>query len=242
MGNPVLNPLFDFHGPPSMSRIIQPYAFAESFVPADYGTVALWLRPESISGANGSAYTTWTDEGGSANHATQATSGERPTIVTAGAGGVPALLFDGSNDSMTFGADITGSVTVFVVSAIKSVPSNYDPVIIGGFGRICTALGGSNWGTFCGTDVSAGEDLVTDAANLLTLASSVSGNSVSLYRNGALKTFFAAGSSTGGSFRLARESDRVAHVQISEVLIYAGVLAAPELADVHDYFTEKYGL
>jgi Alpha-L-arabinofuranosidase B, catalytic len=64
----------------------------------------------SFVGANSGFVTTWYDQSGSGRHATQATAASQPRIVNAGAvdtlGGKPSLIFDGTNDFMSF-ADLT---------------------------------------------------------------------------------------------------------------------------------------
>jgi hypothetical protein len=64
----------------------------------------------SFVGANSGFVTTWYDQSGTGRHATQATAASQPRIVNAGAvdtlGGKPSLIFDGTNDFMSF-ADLT---------------------------------------------------------------------------------------------------------------------------------------
>jgi hypothetical protein len=64
----------------------------------------------SFVGANSGFVTTWYDQSGTGRHATQATAASQPRIVNAGAvdtlGGKPSVVFDGTNDFMSF-ADLT---------------------------------------------------------------------------------------------------------------------------------------
>jgi len=64
----------------------------------------------SFVGANSGFVTTWYDQSGTGRHATQATAASQPRIVNAGdvdtLGGKPSLIFDGTNDFMSF-ADLT---------------------------------------------------------------------------------------------------------------------------------------
>ncbi len=64
------------------------------------GSVALWLRPESLSAlADNDPVDSWPDESGNARHAT-ATGTTRPLYKTAIQNGLAGLRFDGSNDQL----------------------------------------------------------------------------------------------------------------------------------------------
>jgi hypothetical protein len=75
--------------------------------PAQYGlwspaniTTALWLDAADSSTVTtvSGAVSQWNDKSGNANHATQSTSGSRPTRQAAVQNGLGALLFDGTDD------------------------------------------------------------------------------------------------------------------------------------------------
>jgi hypothetical protein len=77
---------------------------------------------------NGAAYTgqpfngfvsTWYDQSGNANDATQATTTAQPKIVDAGALVTGGLDFDGVDDYLSTGLDVAGVHTSFTVSAYK---------------------------------------------------------------------------------------------------------------------------
>lgn len=61
----------------------------------------------------------WEDKSGNGRHATQSTSGSRPLRKTASINGLGALLFDGSNDGLSFSGNIengSGHVSLYVVA------------------------------------------------------------------------------------------------------------------------------
>jgi len=80
-----------------MSMIINPYAFG--FNPLSIAGCKLWLRADTITGLNdGQALTTWLDESGLGNNATQATAANKPLYKTNIQNGRPVVRFDGVND------------------------------------------------------------------------------------------------------------------------------------------------
>ena len=81
--------------------------------------------------------TTWYDQGGT-NHAAQATASSQPKIVDGGVlvteGGLPALDFDGSNDSLRYSGDLFGANTaaMFIVNSFDVATATKRELIAGG--------------------------------------------------------------------------------------------------------------
>jgi hypothetical protein len=64
------------------------------------GSVALWLRPESLAAlADNDPVSSWPDESGNARHAT-ASGGTRPLYKTAVQNGLAGVRFDGTDDQL----------------------------------------------------------------------------------------------------------------------------------------------
>ena len=107
-----------------------------NFVGGDLDTASLL----TFCGANNGFITTWYDQSGNANNATQATAANQPQIVTSGSiileSSKPTLQFDGTNDRMTNSTiNITQPITRFTVG--KATGS-------GGFDTLCDSNDSGN--------------------------------------------------------------------------------------------------
>jgi hypothetical protein len=80
------------------------------------GSVALWLRPESLAAlADNDPVSSWPDESGNARHAT-ATLTTRPLYKTGAQNGLAGVRFDGSNDQLLLPAMNPGTpCTLYLV-------------------------------------------------------------------------------------------------------------------------------
>ena len=92
------------------------------------------------------------------NHAVQGTLGYQPLYIQDGINGLPALLFDGSNDFLSYNGNflINSDYTIFIVEArtsskndnfflAGSSSSQHNNLIIGYYGNVITH---SNWGGY----------------------------------------------------------------------------------------------
>lgn len=99
-----------------------------SFTPSTAGTVALWLRADTIAGSDGDLLSTWSDESGNAKDFT-ASGTARPMLkkVSTGLGyPIPAVRFDGTTSAMRSALSISGAKTVFVVYKQTGQPAAGD--------------------------------------------------------------------------------------------------------------------
>jgi hypothetical protein len=78
--NPILRP-----------RIILPN---RGFNPPAAGNLLMWFDAQQISGVDGSSVAQWSDRSGHGNHATQGTSGNRPTLKRSQLGTLSAVKFN----------------------------------------------------------------------------------------------------------------------------------------------------
>ncbi len=86
----------------------------------DLSDCVLWLKADAGVVTSGVAVTSWQDQSGQGNHATQGTAGNQPTYVASGLNGEPVVRFDGgSADFMTVADDSsldnTAGLTIFAV-------------------------------------------------------------------------------------------------------------------------------
>ena len=98
---------------------------SRTFHPGLLGDCALWLDASdesTLTDAGSGACSAWADKSGAALDMGQSTSGNRPTITSAGINGLTVLDFDGTDDFMelALGDKVSnasdGSYTVFVVA------------------------------------------------------------------------------------------------------------------------------
>ncbi|MBW2523552.1 MAG: hypothetical protein JRI23_05230 [Deltaproteobacteria bacterium] len=68
--------------------------------PSQLSGLNLWLEASTCVFTNGSHVTTWFDLSGNGNHATQNVSDERPVLTPSAINGLPAVDFDGVDDSL----------------------------------------------------------------------------------------------------------------------------------------------
>lgn len=75
--------------------------------PSDISGLVLWLKPESLSGADGTAISQWDDSSANAWHATNSVSGGQPYITNAVINGYNAAYFDGGDSLRLSGASVS---------------------------------------------------------------------------------------------------------------------------------------
>lgn len=101
------------------------------FSPPEIPGLVLWLESDTLAVVpNGTPVTTWSDQSGFANHATQGTPAAQPQYLTGAVGtsARPAIIFDGVNDLLTIldasSLHLTALTLVAVARIIASRPVN----------------------------------------------------------------------------------------------------------------------
>lgn len=96
---------------------------------------SLWLKADAITGlADGDPVATWPDSSGNGNHATQGTAGSRPLYKVNVVNGLPAVLFDGSDDYLATSTLLSallasgGAGTVYAVVRPAAVGGHYSTI------------------------------------------------------------------------------------------------------------------
>lgn len=70
---------------------------SDSPTPDDVSGLKLWFKPESLSGSDGTAISTWTDSSGNGWDATNSTAAQQPYITNSVANGYNAIYMDGGD-------------------------------------------------------------------------------------------------------------------------------------------------
>lgn len=203
------------------------------------GLIHRW-RADSIAQANGSAVASWPAlTGGVALD--QATAASRPTLATSGIGGKPAVRFT-SAGSVYLTAAITARSQPTTTIVIYRLTRATDPIMqlwdAGGQQIITLAPGYDTW---AGVDLQGGT--LNTNPNVLSYVADGAGSRLVI--NG---TQVAAGNSGAGTitgtvnvgFRAG--TSRGIDGDVAEILIYSGALSTADLATVHTYVQDQYGI
>jgi hypothetical protein len=102
-------------------------AAAAPFAPSDLASLRAWYKADAISGlSNNDPVSTWSDSSTSGWNAT-ASSGDRPTYITAAQNSLPIVRFSGSNH-LSLGSQALfqnlGGGTIYAVTKVSTTPSN----------------------------------------------------------------------------------------------------------------------
>ena len=90
--------------------------------PTEVSGLKLWLKADTGVTTNGSGQvSTWADQSGNANNATQTTGANQPLLITNAVNGRPVVRFDGANDSLSLPNLLNGATQAEVLVIVKSV-------------------------------------------------------------------------------------------------------------------------
>lgn len=224
------------------------------FSPADLAGLALWLDASDLSTIthSGGAVSQWDDKSGNARHVTQGTASAQPTTGAATQNGKNVLSFDGNDTLSRTGMSVALSNTytkILVASPssgtddylwqlAESTATNQDSFITKYASKAYEQYvnGISTVRYTVGAPGSTGANLVLTVRN---------GSAFSSRFNGA-----ASGSQTGSATVLNWASTYIGGSNagntmtgtFSEVLLYARVLSADEIASVESYLASKWGV
>lgn len=226
--------------------------------------LTLWLKASAGVGLSGDDVTTWTDQSGNGNTATQTVSSARPTYVADGLNGNPAISFDGSNTMV--GSAGFNTQEYFVVLDPNEIYNNINQV-----GRIIGFEPGDFSSLSLGpTTFLQDNEIITHALDgdgyrsmqvstssnfgspsVLASHNNAGGTGQEIDRNGALisdtelnagdfTNFVDNGYQLGEAFNIAVSAPL--NGSILEVISYSSTLSATDRRDVTTYLALKYGI
>lgn len=232
-----------------------------SNVPQRSSSMALWLRSDAGLQYSGSTVTGWLDQSGNGLNATQTTSANRPSLVTAAINGLPAVGFSGTNQHLVLPsgfANFTNGASIFVVTKPTSYTASAHFVYFGtdasgtnslilqqdlSAGAVAlTAFNGAS-----ASAVSASGALTSGQYQLLEATDTGGGSPVgTIFTNG---TQMASGSLYGlnnvtrtNNYIGGRGTSYTFAGQIAEIIVFSRALSAIERADVEAYIYGKFGI
>ena len=243
-----------------------PGGAAASFLPSDLSGLKLWLKADA-GVYQDSAGTTpvasdndpvgkWTDQSGTGNHYTQATSGARPSWQTNEQNSLPTVKGDGSNDYLAGNAPVTGggNRTIFIVVKPDTTASEK---YWADFGNNSASgkdyrIGNAAASKF-GVKVEDGNRLFTTAVStaayhIVTVRQSGSSTTnIDAWVDGAALT---VSSTTSRTINTANNGRLFANYTgtlfsaclIGEVIVYDSALSATDRQQVEDYLGTRWNL
>lgn len=210
-------------------------AVESGFVPTDIAGCVLWLRADGITGlSDGDAVTTWPDESGEGNDATQATTAKKPSYETGVLNGLPVVRFDGVDDLLQGSSDLTVR-TIFAVVKSDDLAPEYDGLVTGQ----------------AGTDGDLGL-LVTPSgyytnsqSGAIWYVNGTQTSSVADWSEFHIAVVKWSGYDYTTSYQIGNDrgiGGRYLQGDVAEILIYDSVLSDGDREAVRDYLNDKYAI
>ena len=212
------------------------------------------LDADTIAGlSNGDTVSTWVDQSGTGNDATQSTADNQPTYVMSNAdfAGHATVHFDGTDDWMELPSTAinVGSFTMFAVAKYDNLDSNQYIVAGqngGGNGRIRfqldTKLDGYDPQFLWRAGSSSWKDIIIDADTEIHVFGETS--EVKGYLDGVyIEDSANSSSDTPPAFNIGsynRGEKDFFTGDLAELVIYNRVLTEPEIIEISDYLSSKW--
>lgn len=226
--------------------------------PTDIANCSLWLQAET--GAYTDAGTTLAtnsqtvqqhnDQSGNTRHASQATSGSRPTYIASAINSKPALRFSSKNLQTTsfFGSGWNSAFTIFVVanrtsgsSVVVAASSNSVSGIYVGQDTTPTCFTGTlsrnRWRSVNGRNTPLATHVQMFRFNGSSARHAVNGRGRTVATTGTMNLSGAlsiGALSSGGGFAWPGD--------IAEIIVYQAALTDQQVSDVEDFLYTRYGL
>ena len=229
----------------------------------------LWLKADTGITKDGSNYiNAWNDQSGNGNNAEQATAGQRPLFSSNGSNGRPTVLFDGTNDFLTFGTNNLVENSGFtLLTAFRVSPALSDAAVpfrarSASNGEVILGIGATGNSGFSGKSPYFGyrgsnamttapalyaEDMTKESVLTLSHYEGTDLNNLTKYefrKNGSDQTLAALSTIPGSSLsnELGRDGDGTKHFNgnLSEILLYSPGLIPGQTTAVEYYLTSRY--
>lgn len=201
---------------------------------------------------NGSNVSQWNDKSGNANNAVQATASQQPAFSSTGFNSKPAVVFDGSNDTMAISTGTLGSnISVFAVAKGNTMASYRRLFHAGAGGADAFLLFGSvdnNFATFFGdgtnwNDLDVNSPSVSVLSNnILEVVNPTSGSNATPYVNGTAQNTKVGtmGTTTGG--RLGDGVSQCWDGPLAELVVVNSGVSTTVRQQIEGYLAWKWGL
>ena len=227
---------------------INPHNFVSTpFTPTDVTGLTLWLdASEGITKDGSNLVSQWDDQSGNSNNVAQSTASFKPVWTDSELNGLPAVVFDGSNDSMNkvnwSGGAISQAFYVFAVMKFGQLTSsayNWDGG--GASNRFFFYSDPANRYASVGTQLTMSAN---PANNYYYVTFFVNGASSDQRRNGVSINSGDLGSGTwdGITFATRYSNEAYNNPKICEFLVYDNNIGTTDRDNVETYLKDKYDL
>lgn len=223
--------------------------YGSSFSPSSL-TPHMWLSADEISGVtvNDTPVSSWTDRSGN-DHSVDGAGSTRPLLKTAIQNGLPAVLFDGTDDflqSPTPWAGIDQPITIAIVASMTSGGGRFYFDGVGSSNRVAfgdSLVASGSHEVFGGVDAVGAAQAKPTGMNLWTVV--LNGTSSSVRKNRAA---FASGATNIGTqqwvgMTLGANQGAVASFlagYVCELVAVVGTLTTDERDDLEDYLQARW--
>lgn len=221
------------------------------WTPTRLGSKVLWLRAGSLA-SDTTTISTWTDESGAGNHATQGTTAKRPTYNASWRNGRPAVNFNGSQ-LLSVASALTSAKPWTVAMAVQFTTLSGQRCAFGvgdtnGYGLMVNGAGTGKRevivkGVLFDTDGNA-----TTSAEYW-VATCTAGGTLSMYVNGASVALSntspaIVAPNTSSAVGCLRTSDELMKFvgNIGEIIVTNAAIGAADLSLLHGYFAAEYAI
>jgi hypothetical protein len=217
-----------------------------SFVPSDIASLTAWWDAAlgvTIGGFSGEV-SQWDDQSLNGYNLIQGTANKQPIMDGAAINDLPALTFDGVNDSIDLASALTGlSNSTYFVVLNRPTSSNVHS-IIGGSGPSDLMCGQSGTNMYMGSRAKA-HVMANNAWEIRCCVGHASPVSSDFYINGT-----SLGSTSGGASSTHSSIKKVGNSalgeafggKIAEIIVYNAVLSAGDITSVTNYLNSKYAI
>jgi hypothetical protein len=226
-------------------------------IPTDIANLLGWYSAAALSPG---ALASWTDLSGNGWHATQATSGQRPTVTASASplGNLPAVAFEASNQTFLEVAPGVSSLAWTFAAVARLTGSDFGQwETVGGVHngssnpRILELnSGGANkrFAYHDGTPLTREATLSATRGTWYRLMVTVSSSAVKFYVNGTLTDTASGTAYTSAMNRLVLGYDQSGALfsggylrgQIADFAVWTRVLTGTELVNVDQYFVDQW--
>ncbi|MEQ9309336.1 MAG: FG-GAP-like repeat-containing protein [Balneolaceae bacterium] len=225
---------------------------AKAQIPTD--SLQLHLKADAGVILTGTEVTSWTDQSGNANNATQTSSTNRPVLVDNSMNGEPVIRFNGTNSFLQLPAATnlgiqSNDYELFIVARSATANTNVEFLLAGSIEQYELHTNGSGGiryipKTLVYIDEGSVGDYTDTEPHLYNLRATDTYGSVTVDVDNSTQSNTNSRSSDGGNLYLGARANGslVLNGDIAEVLLYNAVLSESGRDSVESYLKGKYNI
>jgi hypothetical protein len=218
---------------------------AGGFSPLQLTSLRGWWKSDvGITIATG--VSAWADQSTNGNTLLQATGGAQPTLTAGQINGLPAVVFDGVDDTISATFTLAKPTTVFIVMS-QPTWTNADRLFDGKTANDSLLLqqsGAPNGILISSGGASTGNTMALALATFGLVTCVFNGASSSIQVNSVAAVTGTVGATAAGGFTIGSRAAPLAfgNIAVAEVIVMAAVATAAEITSVKAYIAARYGI